>query len=321
MSERLFAGIDIGGTKTAVALAMSNGEIISRHYFLTRPERGARNVVDEIIRALDAMIAEAGGNLAAIGIGCCGPLDIERGLILSPPNLPGWDSFPIVEYFQQNFAVPIALENDANSAALGEHRFGAGRGFENLVYMTVSTGIGGGIIINNRLIHGIGAGAGEFGHMTVTSDEINCGCGSQGCLEAICSGTSIARRARKLLAGGHSSLMSGLVNKKDEITAGILVEAARRGDYIANLIWKETIHYLAVGISSIAVMIAPEAFIIGGGVSSAGEKMFFAPLRQAVYQRVKMLPAEQIKILAAELKNESGIYGALALAFDAVRKS
>lgn len=318
MSEKLFAGIDIGGTKIAVALATANGDFVFRHRFPTRIKLGAAAILDETLDVIEMAITKTGGNLTAIGIGCPGPLDIRRGLILSPPNLSDWDEFPIVKAVKEKFNVPVVLDNDANAAALGEHCFGAGRGFENLVYITISTGIGGGIIINNRLIHGVGAGAGEIGHIAVAPDEIKCKCGASGCLEAICSGTSIARRARQRIIAGDRSLMTGLVKNTNQITAQTVAEAAYRGDSVANEIWSETIGFLAVGINNIAVTLAPEAFIIGGGVSLAGEEMLFKPLRKAVNERVKMLPGEQIKILPAELKSESGIYGTLALAFAAL---
>src|SRR5437763_7503791 len=175
------------------------------------------------------MLERTGSRLAAVGVGCGGPLDRRRGLILSPPNLPGWDEFPVVALLEERLGVPVLLDNDANAAALGEHRYGAGRGLRHLVYITISTGIGGGVIVRGELVHGVHDGAGEVGHMTVLPEGPACGCGARGCLEALCSGTSIARRARERLAAGSlSSLGEG------EITAQAVAEAARRGDALAS---------------------------------------------------------------------------------------
>ena len=311
MTRNLIAGIDIGGTKIAVALADAvSGETIFRHRFPTLAVRGANAILAETTTHLEAALAHNSGNLISIGIGCAGPLDIEKGLAMSPPNLPGWDEFPLVKIIAEHFRVPVILDNDANAAALGEYAFGAGKGFENLVYMTISTGIGGGVIIGGKIVRGVGAGAGEIGHSTVAGDEIRCGCGGYGCLEAVASGTNIARRAGEAVA--HCVAESLLSN--EPITAQTVVEAARNGDALAQKIWDETIRFVAVGLNAVIVTLAPEAIIIGGGVSLAGEAILFEPLRREVQKRVKIAPVERIKILPAGLKDESGIYGALALA-------
>jgi glucokinase len=311
MNKDIIAGIDIGGTKIAVALADLDGQTLSFSRFPTRVELGPHSIIDNAIKEIERMIEETGSQPSAVGIGCGGPLNRERGVILSPPNLPGWDEFPVVEIIKSRLRVPALLDNDANAAALGELRHGAGRGFSNIVYITISTGIGGGIIINGEVVYGVGDGAGEVGHIPVLWDGPVCGCGSRGCLEALCSGTSIARRARqRLLAGEQSSL---ILNKPDEITAKLVADAARGGDPLAHAVWEETIHYLAFGLSSIIATLAPEAIILGGGVSTAGEQLL-APLRQRVYERVRILPIERVQILQAALGGDSGIYGALILA-------
>ncbi|HYY99068.1 MAG TPA: ROK family protein, partial [Pyrinomonadaceae bacterium] len=229
----------------------------------------------------------------------------------SPPNLPGWDEFPIVSLLEERFGVKALLDNDANAAALGEHRHGAGRGLKHLVYITISTGIGGGVIVSNKLVHGVHDGAGEVGHMTVLPDGPACGCGGRGCLEALCSGTAIARRARERLAAGGESLLSSL--NYGEITAQSVALAAREGDALASKVWYDTIRHLSVGVGNIFHALAPEAVIIGGGVSTAGEQLF-APLREQVRARVCMLPPDKINILQASLGGDSGVQGAVILA-------
>lgn len=303
------AGIDIGGTKVAVALANREGEVLATARFATRVERGPNAVVDEAIATLQRLAGEHGARIAAAGIGCAGPLDRRAGLILSPPNLPGWDRFPIVELVEGRLGVPCLLDNDANAAALGEYRYGAGRGVRDMVYMTVSTGIGGGVIVGGELVHGVGDAAGEIGHMVVLPDGPECACGARGCLEAICSGTSIARRMRER-TGADPSV---------EITAASVARAAREGDRAAREVWDETIRYLALGIGNVIVTVAPELVVIGGGVSAAGEQLL-DPLLTRVRRAATMAPPERIRIALAELGGDSGVHGALLLGQSALSR-
>jgi glucokinase len=311
MTQNAIAAIDIGGTKIALGLAGLDGQPLPFRRFPTRVERGPHAIINEAAGELERMAAEAGVRIVAVGIGCGGPLDRGRGLILSPPNLPGWDEFPIVRLVEERLNVPVLLDNDANAAALGEHEYGAGRGLRNLVYITISTGIGGGLIINNQLVHGVGDGAGEVGHMSVAPEGPLCGCGARGCLEALCSGTSIARRAVERLAldGQPSMLREG---GEENITARSVVEAAHAGDAAARAVWDDTIHYLARGLSNIIAALAPEAVILGGGVSAAGDQLL-SPLRRRVRESVKIMPVEQVQILQASLGGDSGVHGALII--------
>jgi glucokinase len=311
LPEQCVAGIDIGGTKIALAVADLEGRLIERMRFPTRAEEGAHRLIETALSAIEGMVERTGARLAAVGVGCGGPLDRARGLILSPPNLPGWDEFPIVKLITERLGVPVLLDNDANAAALGEHRHGAGRGYTHLVYLTISTGIGGGVIVDGRLLHGVCDGAGEVGHMTILPDGPVCGCGGRGCLEALCSGTGLAQRARERLAAGALSSLSSL--SSNEVTGGAVAEAARAGDAVAAAVWDEMIDYLAIGVGNLFNLLAPEAVVIGGGVSGAGEQLF-GPLRERVRARARMLPPEKINILQAALGGDSALHGAVILA-------
>ncbi|HJU55125.1 MAG TPA: ROK family protein [Pyrinomonadaceae bacterium] len=304
------AGIDIGGTKIAIALESIGGERINGRQFPTRAELGPEAILSNIASVLGEMCAEARAKLAAVGLGCPGSVDRERGTVLLPINLPGWHEFPIVRTVEELLGVPAAIENDAKLAALGEYADGAGRGFKDIVYLTISTGIGGGIIVNGRLLQRLGAG--EVGHMTVLPDGPPCGCGSRGCLDALCSGTAVARRTRELLTQGARSLIAEMV-KPDEITAQVVAEAVRSGDELARRVWDEMIHFLSIGIANVVTILAPEAVILGGGVAATGE-LLLGPLRPLVEQRATMIPAGRVRILQAALAGESGIHGALVLA-------
>jgi glucokinase len=311
LPDQCVAGIDIGGTKIALAVADLEGRVAERTRFPARTsERGPHEIIGEALAEIERMLGKTRALLTAVGVGCGGPLDRARGLILSPPNLPGWDEFPVVKIVEERLGVPALLDNDANAAALGEHRHGAGRGYRHLVYITQSTGIGGGVIVRGELVHGVYDGAGEVGHMTVLPDGPACGCGGRGCLEALCSGTAIARRARERLAAGEASSLSTLA--PSEVTARAVAEAARAGDPLAAQVWDEMVHYLAVGVGNLFNVLAPEAVVIGGGVSEAGEQLF-GPLRERVRARARMLPPEKINILQASPGGDSALHGAVIL--------
>lgn len=314
MNDQVVAGIDIGGTKIAVALENLSGEKIAARQLPTRVEIGPDAVIEEVSRVLEEMLDENRVRLVSIGIGCPSPIDLEKGLVMAPSNLPDWNNFPIVKLFSERFKVPVILDNDANTAALGEFVYGAGRGYQNIVYITVSTGIGGGIILNGEIFHGVSAGAGELGHTIVQPDGVRCNCGSTGCLETICAGVHIARRAREKLAAGVPSLMNELAANHNEVSAKTVVDALRQNDKLAADIWEETCRFLAIGVGNIITLLAPEAVIIGGGIASAAGELLFAPLRRMVPNFVSMIPKEKINIIPAQLGGESGAAGALVIA-------
>lgn len=310
--NEVIAGIDIGGTKTAIALEDLNGAKVGSRLLPTRAD--ARETVELIFARIEEMLGANDAKLVAVGIGCPSPLDIENGLVMSPSNLREWRNFPIVRLFADRFNVPVALDNDANTAALGEFVRGAGRGYKNIFYVTVSTGIGGGIILNGEIFHGVAGDAGELGHAIVQPDGVQCNCGSSGCLETICAGVHIARRVREKLAAGAVSSMREKVSDLDEVSAKTLLEGVRENDCLAVEIWDETCRFLAVGIGNVISILAPEAVVVGGGIAAAAGDLMFEPLRRLIPKYVSMIPAEKIKILPAALGAASGVCGALVLA-------
>jgi glucokinase len=318
--EKVVAGVDIGGTKIAIAIASPDGEIAAKRFLSTQPELGAYAIFENIARTLDEMVLETGAALVSIGIGSPAPIDVARGLIMSPSNLRDWDNFPVTKLFADRFMVPVMLDNDANAAALGEFMFGAGRVHSNIFYITVSTGIGGGIIINGEVYHGVATGAGEIGHTIVRPDGVRCNCGSIGCLETVSSGVHIARRAKERLKGVTDSTMIGLAGNVENITAKTVVDAVRQGDQIAVEIWEETCLYLAVAVANAITLLAPEIVVIGGGIASAGE-LLLGPLRQLVPRYVSMVPHDMIQIVQAELGTDSGLHGTIAIAQKAYSKA
>ncbi len=315
MNKQVVAGIDIGGTKIAVALETTDGERVASRRLPTEVALGPEKILENVSSAIEEMLDESETKLSAVGIGCPGPIDVERGLALSPTNLPDWIDFPLVEKFENRFGVPITFDNDANAAALGEYFYGAGKGFGEIFYVTISTGIGGALVCGGQLRHGVGGNAGEVGHTIVKPDGRRCLCGAHGCLETIASGLSIARRMKEKLAGNNG----GNIENFPQITAETVVEAVKNNEKAALEIWDETIKYLAVGIGNAITLTAPEAVVIGGGVSTAGE-LLLEPLRRELAKNVMMLPVEKVKILRASLGGESGLCGALYLARCAFRQ-
>jgi len=306
--------IDIGGTKLASGIVGADGRILARGEVPTLAGEGPERVLDRIVRLAKGLLGMPGipaDAVQRIGIGCAGPVDRQAGLILNPPNLPGWVRVPLVERIENALGCPTVLENDANAAALGEFRYGAGRGASSLVYLTVSTGIGGGIILDGKIWHGLKDGAGEVGHMTLLPDGPICGCGNRGCLEALASGPSIARRAREALATGRESRLREI----QDPTAADVTRLVREGDTVAGEVWRETVTYLGLGVAAIVTMLAPERVVIGGGVAMAGE-LLFEPLRREVRQRVKLVAVESVPILPAALGRDVGILGAAAVALE-----
>ena len=314
------AGIDIGGTKIAIALAALDGEVLAKRRLPTPNENGPFALLEIVSQTLAEMIGENESDLTAIGVGSPGPLDIDHGLILSPSNLRNWDRIPIVEVLSKKFAVPVILDNDANAAALGEFSFGAGRGFKNVFYVTVSTGIGGGVIIDGNIHHGVSTGAGEIGHTIVDPDGVRCTCGSVGCLETVSSGTHLVRLVKEKLDAGEPTAICDLIADGTELSTQVLLEAVRRGDPVAIDIWDKACRYLAISIANAISLLAPEVVVIGGGISSAGE-LLLEPLRRLVPQYVSMIPKSEINIVTAELGTESGLYGAIELARRAERSA
>ena len=308
-------GIDIGGTKLAAGVVSHEGKILARAEVPTLAAEGFEPVLARIIalgRGLLGRPEAAQDRVRRIGIGCAGPVDIRAGMVFNPPNLPGWTAVALVKHIEDALSLPAVLENDANAAGLGEFYYGAGRGARSLVYLTVSTGIGGGIILDGKVWHGLKDAAGEVGHMTVVPDGPICGCGNRGCLEAMASGPSIARQAREALAGDRPS---GLREIRD-FTAADVSRLARDGDAVAVEVWCGAVRYLGIGVAAVISILAPERVVIGGGVTRAGE-FLFEPLREEVRRRVKLVPIESVPIVPAALGADVGILGAAAVAMAA----
>jgi glucokinase len=246
-------------------------------------------------------------------------LDPWQGVILWAPNLPGWKDVPLGERLSQAVCRPVFLGNDANLAALAEQRHGAGQGYTDLVYVTVSTGIGGGIISDNRLIIGRRGLGAEVGHMTVEAHGPVCNCGNIGCLEAMASGTALARQAREIVAAGIRTRIADLVDGDlKRISAKIVHDAAVDGDPVAVDLWRKAGVYLGVGIVNLMYLFGPGVIVIGGGLTKVGDLML-APMRETVQQRIKEVYWKDCPIVPAALGDDVSLIGAATLAVEGLK--
>jgi glucokinase len=316
MTEKIpvVAAVDIGGTKLAAAIASVDGKMLVR--FQTTTPREPMEGVEWIVMVLQKWLQDRGRNYRnhALCVGCPGPMDRAGGMILRAPNLESWNEYPLRDELSARLAVPVELENDANLAAIGEHRFGAGIGCRDLVYVTVSTGIGGGLVIGNKLYRGVADSAGEVGHMTIDLHGPACNCGSRGCLEAMASGTAIMHAALERVGNGSASLaMMDLYNMQGNLTAKDIADLAQQGDQVASSLLDQAMTYLGIGISNLITVLSPQRVILGGGVTKIGEQLF-EHVRKVVRERVRLVPIEKIAIVPAKLGGDSVLFGGFSLA-------
>lgn len=312
--SKLVIGVDLGGTKVNTGIVDENGKIHMSIKVPTLANEGPYPVIDRIKKSIYDVLKEANMNLidmGGIGIISPGPIDSDKGLVINPSNLPGWDHIPIVNLLKEEFQLPVMLDNDANAAALAEYLFGSGRGLRNFVYITVSTGIGGGVIIGGKLYRGTNSNAAEVGHMTIDYKGPKCNCGNIGCFEVFASGTGLARFARVAVQEGKNTLIKELAGDK-EITAQHVFEAAILRDPVATELIDKEAFYLGVGISNIIAFANPERIAIGGGVSKQWD-MFYSKMMDTVKERTLKPMMDVCQIVRSELKDDIGILGAAAI--------
>jgi len=302
--------VDVGGTQMRAAL-YDQGKTAPSHFnrINTRDKNAAP--LERLIQLIKSVWPEK-DNVQAIGIASPGPLDSRQGIIIAAPNIAGWTDFPLKKRLEEYFDVPVILGNDANLAAYGEWRYGAGKGHHHLVYLTISTGIGGGIIADDQLLIGLRGMAAELGHVTILPDGPMCGCGQRGHLEAIASGTAIAKWVAQELSLGAASTLP--IDRP--ISAKLIAQAALRGDELATAALARSGAYIGQALADYVHIFNPSIVIIGGGVSQSGA-LIMDPIRTAMNEHVltdKYL--EGLTLTTAALGDEAGLMGALALVRD-----
>jgi len=309
--------VDLGGTKIAAALIAPDNRVMDKAHSLTLAAEGLQAVIGRIFATIDRLLSQGNvdsAQLESIAIAAAGAIDTDKGLITSSPNFPGWINVPLRDMVRKRYGVDSCLLNDANAAALAEHRLGAGRGAANLIYITVSTGIGGGIIVNDELYSGTSGCAGEVGHMTIDANGPECGCGNVGCLEVLASGKAVAGEAKRRIKQGERSRLTDMVSGVLEgITAEEVAMAAQGGDRLALEVISRAAGYLGVGMVNLVNIFNPEVIIVGGGLSKMGE-LLLEPAREVVRQRAFPLCAGAVRIVTAELGDDAGVLGAAVYA-------
>jgi glucokinase len=316
----LLVGIDIGGTKVAVAAGDASGAVAARWRRPTDPSGRPEEDLARLVGDVRAVVEKTGatlGDVAAIGVTAPGPLDPERGVVLLPPNLPGWRDVAIVEHLAAALGRPVFLENDANAAALAEWHFGAARGLRHVVYLTMSTGVGGGLILDGRLYRGVLASAGEVGHVPVEWEGESCACGQRGCLEAYVGGAAWMRRLRTIVP--EDGRVAALAGGQQHVTPVELVAAAHEGDGFARAELSRWCDYVARGVTAVVMMLAPEAVVLGTIAVAAGEELAFAPIREQVAAHVWPHLARDLRILPAALGDELPYLAGLSVAVERLR--
>ncbi|MEX2236306.1 MAG: ROK family protein [Dehalococcoidia bacterium] len=311
----IYGGVDLGGTKIYSVVATADGEVLGEDLCQTLADQGYEVTIQRIATSLRSAAEAAGTDVAdlkRVAVAAPGPIDLTTGVVTAAPNL-GWIDVPLKRLLEASLGVEVVLENDANAAALGEFQYGAAKPYRHMVYITISTGIGGGLVLDGRLYTGASGAAGEIGHITVEPDGIPCFCAGRGCLEIMASGTAIARDATTAAKEGRSPALAKVIQEKGSASAGDVAAAALAGDPAANEILGRAARYIGIGLGSLINLINPEAIVIGGGVSQIGERLL-GPAKEEARRRSFPQSWRDCTILTAALGSRVGALGAIAVA-------
>ena len=319
----LALGIDLGGTKILTAVTDAHGRILSRDHCATPAAKGQDAVIESLVksgrRALE-QASVAASALDAVGVAAAGPSNAETGILLTSPNLPGWQDVPLRDTVEKELRKETFLVNDANAAALAELRYGAARGARNYVYVTIGTGIGGGIVVDGEMYTGVGGTGGEVGHMSIDDSGPLCNCGSRGCWETLASGTALATEARhRIKEGARTSILNHAGGDTEKVTASVVHKAAQAGDSLANEIIARTGYYVGVGLANLVNIFNPEMIVVGGGLASMGD-MLLRPAFEVAAHRAFKQAYQKVRFARAELGQNSAVVGAAAFARQEMKK-
>lgn len=304
-------GIDFGGTSVKLGVCRDGELLVLDTPIITADFNGPAALITEMAARV-AKLREQFPDIAAIGVGVPGLVDFEHGFVHILTNVPGWKHVPLKAILSEKTGLPVVVENDANAMAYAEFRYGAARGLNNIVALTMGTGIGGGLILNGQMYRGSGCAAGEIGQMSIHLDGKSGHYGNLGALEKYTGNREIAEHAVQRYAEAH------VTKTLEECTPKKIADAAKAGDDIARQIWQEIADWLGTALSSIAWLLNPDAFVIGGGVAQAGD-LIFDPLKRKVQSMLSTVVWERLQILPAKYSNEAGIIGNAALAADAIQ--
>jgi glucokinase len=322
--DLLTLGIDLGGTKILTSVVNPAGDMLSRDHSVTPAAEGPEGVIQAILSSAERALEGASitiDRVSSVGVGAPGLVDSEAGILFTSPNLPGWKDVPLRDILREKFRKRSFLINDGNAAALGEYYFGAAKGTSHFIYVTISTGIGGGIVVDGKILNGSKGLAGEIGHMTIADKGPPCHCGNRGCWEALASGTALAKAARKQIeAGAETAIPSFAEGKIDKVTAQTVQSAAEKGDPLANQLILKTAYYFGVGLANLVNIFNPEMIVIGGGLSNMGNRLL-KPAYQVAGERAFNQAYRTVRFVKAALGRNSGVLGAAAFALDEMKRA
>lgn len=324
-SPVLYVGLDVGGTTMKAAVVDDAGRAFPSATLPTEAYKGQAHGLNQMTATIRRAVAAAGkteADIAGIGVATPGTMDIQAGIILDPPNLRPWQNVPVRQTIADTFRIPTAFQNDANAAAFGEYWVGAGREVKSMVMFTLGTGIGGGIIVDDKVLEGQHSHGAEVGHMKIDlGKNRRCGCGRWGCLEAFASATAVVKRAQDAVAGvsGPSVLRDLLTTTDEELPAKVVFQAADQGDEVAQKVVDDTAYYLAVGAMNLMHIIDPDMVVFGGGMTAAGPP-FLDRIKHYIRELAFPIPASRTIVQYAALGSDAGIIGAAACARQLVRR-
>lgn len=323
VSGKYIVGVDVGGTNSRAKVVDAEGRGLGEGRQPTLAERGPAVVVEEVSRTILDAIADSGvdsGSIIGVGVGMPGRITPD-GVILWSPNFADIEGVPLVKLISERVGLPLWMGNDVNVATLGEFQFGAGRAVDNLVMLTLGTGIGGGIVLNGQVWTGVNAGGAEIGHMVVNPGGRQCGCGNHGCLEAMAQRDAIIERAALKYQSGRPSMLADAVEYQvDKIDPALIAEYAEKGDEVCLETMAETGHWVGIGVANMINVLNPDMVIIGGGIAQAGE-ILWGPLMRGVKSYAIYESLEVCQIVPAELGDDAGIMGGVAMVLEALRRA
>lgn len=317
MKREIVLAADLGGTNLRMAAVTSDGEILHRERTKTPRTEDSGEIIRTILKTAEKCVKAVRkmGEVMALAIAVPATINSKEGIILKAPNVPCLDGFRFAAAISEELRLPVFLENDANAAAVGEQSFGAARNYNNAIVVTLGTGVGGGIIIDGKVLRGVNGTAGEIGHICVEPFGVPCGCGSRGCVEQYSSATAIVRLANSL----DNQYPKSVLQNVSRLTSWDIYEAGNQKDELALEIFRQMGFYLGVALASLINVLNPEVIVIGGGVS-AGWDLFIDHTKEQIKQRTFTEPGETVKIVRATLRDDAGLLGASRLAFDSLHK-
>ncbi len=310
-------GIDLGGTNVKTAVVARNGKMRGKDSRPSRADDGLDAVVDTMVASVEQALENAGADpsdMLAVGVGAPGPMNWRTGIVFSPPNLPGWKDVPLADIMSERLNVPAYVDNDANVACWGEFWSGAGTEVDSMVCLTLGTGVGGGIVVDGRLVRGIDGTAAEIGHLNVMRDGRQCNCGAKGCLECYASVSGMERTALEGIEAGRPTILTEMCGGDlEKIDGKMISDALKQGDEFAAWVMTETGIWLGTGIGSLINLLNPEMIVLCGGMIAAGEALF-KPVRETAQAQSFDVPGQRVQIVPAGLGADSGVIGAAGCA-------